>query len=38
MEEVCLNKAEKYGKVEQKLEMLAQSKLQNLNQTTLRKI
>lgn len=38
MEEACLNKGEKFSKVEQKLELLAQSKLQNLNQNTLKKV
>jgi hypothetical protein len=38
MEELSQNKTEKFCKVEQKLELLAQSKLQNLNACTLRKV
>ena len=38
MEDISLNRNDKYNKVEHKLEMLAQSKLQNLNSNTLRKI
>lgn len=38
MEDLSLNRNDKYCKVEHKLEMLAQSKLQNLNATTLRRI
>lgn len=38
MEDLSLNRNDKYCKVEHKLEMLAQSKLQNLNTNTLRKI
>lgn len=38
MEDLSLNRNDKYCKVEHKLEMLAQSKLQNLNTNTLRRI
>lgn len=38
MEDLSLNRNDKYGKVEHKLEMLAQSKLQNLNASTLRRV
>lgn len=38
MEEVSVNRVEKYSKVEQKLEQLAQVKLQGINTSTLRKV
>lgn len=38
MEELSQNKGVKYCQIEQKLELLAQAKLQNLGQTTIRRI